>query len=59
MGDEMVVANKSSEIVDSEFYKSYSIMVVDDDITCLSIVAAQLKKWKYQGIVVSVFFIIF
>ncbi|XP_070025930.1 two-component response regulator ARR11-like [Nicotiana sylvestris] len=48
MGDEMVVANKSSEIVDSEFYKSYSIMVVDDDITCLSIVAALLKKWKYQ-----------
>nr|XP_033511885.1 two-component response regulator ORR22-like [Nicotiana tomentosiformis] len=53
MGGEMVVANKSSEIIDSEFYKSYSIMVVDDDITCLSIVAAQLKKWKYQVVTVK------
>lgn len=27
-----------------------SILVVDDDTTCLSIVAAILKKFKYEGI---------
>lgn len=26
-----------------------SILVVDDDITCLAIVAAILKKLKYEG----------
>lgn len=26
------------------------VLVVDDDIICLSIVAGMLKSWKYQGI---------
>ena len=29
---------------------SVNVLVVDDDVVCLSIVAAILRAWKYQGI---------
>lgn len=35
-------------------WDSISILVVDDDTTCLSIVAAILKKFKYEGMVLYV-----
>lgn len=34
--------NKSEEVI--------SILVVDDDTTCLSIISAILRRWNYEGI---------
>ncbi|KAL7147514.1 hypothetical protein ABFS83_06G112200 [Erythranthe nasuta] len=45
-----------SETVSSESRKSFdtvSILVVDDDLTCLAIVAAILKKFKYEVVTVK------
>ncbi|XP_060206327.1 putative two-component response regulator ARR13 isoform X1 [Lycium barbarum] len=53
MGGEMLVANKSREIIDSEFVETTNIMVVDDDTTCLCITAALLKKYKYKVVTVK------
>lgn len=34
-----------------------TILVVDDDTTCLSIVAALLKKFRYEGICMDFLFL--
>ncbi|KAF5959954.1 hypothetical protein HYC85_001163 [Camellia sinensis] len=46
MANEMVTSSQSSQT--STSFRSISILVVDDDTTCLSIVAAILKSWNYE-----------
>ncbi|KAK6135297.1 hypothetical protein DH2020_030939 [Rehmannia glutinosa] len=47
-GERITLSNESKKSVDT-----ISILVVDDDITCLSIVAAILKKFKYEVVTVK------
>ncbi|KAI8030010.1 putative two-component response regulator ARR21 [Camellia lanceoleosa] len=51
MADEMVTSSQSSQTIIS--FRSISILVVDDDTTCLSIVAAILKSWNYEVVTVK------
>ncbi|KAL7229689.1 hypothetical protein ACSBR2_008239 [Camellia fascicularis] len=47
----MVTSSQSSQT--STSFRSISILVVDDDTTCLSIVAAILKSWNYEVVTVK------
>lgn len=48
----ITLMSNSSEVTKTtrKSVDTISILVVDDDTTCLSIVAAILKKFKYEGI---------
>lgn len=48
MDGEINTSSQSLEIKTS--HVGLHIMVVDDDVICLSIVAGILKTWKYEGI---------
>ncbi|XP_028123619.1 two-component response regulator ARR14-like [Camellia sinensis] len=50
MADEMVTSKQSSQ---ASTFRSINILVVDDDTTCLSIVAAILKSWNYEVVTVK------
>ncbi|KAI8008889.1 putative two-component response regulator ARR21 [Camellia lanceoleosa] len=47
----MVTSSQSSKA--STSFRSINILVVDDDTTCLSIVAAILKSWNYEVVTVK------
>ncbi|KAF5948954.1 hypothetical protein HYC85_014911 [Camellia sinensis] len=51
MADKMVTSSPSSQA--STSFRSINILVVDDDTTCLSIVAAILKSWNYEVVTVK------
>ncbi|CAK9160988.1 unnamed protein product [Ilex paraguariensis] len=51
MDGKIITLSHSSETGKS--LETISILVVDDDTTCLAIVAAILKKWKYQVVTVK------
>ena len=48
VGEVITASNQSMDAKTS--HTGLHIMVVDDDVICLSIVAAILKTWKYEGI---------
>ncbi|KAL0317741.1 UNVERIFIED_CONTAM: Two-component response regulator ORR21 [Sesamum angustifolium] len=50
-GDTLITLSNSPEL--RKAVDTISILVVDDDTTCLSIVAAILKKFKYQVVTVK------
>lgn len=61
-GEKVIIDNSSSS---EESVHSISILLVDSDLTSLSIVAAMLKKFNYQGVCIYIhihtyiFFILF
>lgn len=48
MAEKIIKTSKQSSMAEAPF-DAIRVMVVDDDIICLSIVAGMLKTWKYQG----------
>ncbi|XP_058208286.1 two-component response regulator ARR12-like [Rhododendron vialii] len=52
MAGEMVTPNQSSQ-TSGKPMGSISVLVVDDDTTCLAIVSAILKSWQYEVVTVK------
>lgn len=50
--DAVVTVTSNRSLASKTFHAGdgLHVMVVDDDIICLSIVAGILKSWKYEGI---------